>query len=162
MYPRPYGFRNVTVRTAGLLAALLAASCAPPYAPPPQQVQASNPTVTYKYHTDQDLLQVDQTAASFCNQYQSVAQAGSFTIDPDGSKVVVFQCVRALAPAMAPAVPQAPYNPNLTYTYRTDQDLLDALRNAQTYCANNARQQAVSNITSNANGTKVVTFRCTP
>jgi hypothetical protein len=158
MNPRFFNCRKMDVRTTAAMVVLLVASCAPPYSPPPQQVQASNPTVTYKYHTDQDLLQVDQTATIFCNQYQSVAQAGSFTNDPDGSKVVVFQCVRA----MAPAVPQTPFNPNLTYNYRSDQDLLDASRNAQSYCASNGRQQVVSDITSNANGTRVVTFRCSP
>ena len=59
-------------------------------------------------------------------------------------------------------VSQPQYNPNLTYNYRTDQELLDASRNVQTYCMNNGSQQVTSNIVSNTDGTRTVTFRCGP
>ena len=52
------------------------------------------------------------------------------------------------------------YNPNLTYNYRTDQDLLDASRNAQAYCMNSGSQQVTSNIVANKDGTRTVTFQC--
>lgn len=143
------------VRLAASLAVLLASACAPAYLPP-QQVQASNPTVTYKYHSDQDLLTVNQSAANFCTQYQSVAQAATFANDPDGSKVVVYQCTHA----MAPVASQPSYNPNLTYNYRSDKELLDASQNARAYCVSNGAQQAISTITPNANGTRTVTFQC--
>jgi hypothetical protein len=51
-------------------------------------------------------------------------------------------------------------NSNLTYTYRNDQELLEASRSAQNYCANSGSQQVISNIVTNANGTKTVTFQC--
>ena len=108
-----------------MLAGLMAASCAPQYSAP-QQVQANNPNVTYRYHNDQELLEVNQTAATFCNQYRTVPRPASFTNGQDGSKVVVFECVPSAMPMAAP--PQ--FNPNLAYTYRTDQELLDASRNA--------------------------------
>lgn len=139
------------------LAALLLASCAPVYTPP-QQVQSSNPSVTYKYHTDEDLLTVSQSASGYCNQYQAAPQPSSFGTDPDGSKVVVYQCLRPMAQPM----PQPAYAPNLTYTYRTDQELLDALQNAQVYCASSGAQQVGSSIIPNTNGTRTVTFRCNP
>jgi hypothetical protein len=147
-------FPKANIRAATVLAGLLAASCVPPYSSP-QQVQASNPTVTYKYRSDQELLQANQNASTFCNRYQSVARTANFANDPDGSKVVIFECVQTAA-----AAPQPQYNPNLTYNYRTDQELLDASRNAQIYCMNNGSQQVVSNIVANANGTKTVTFQC--
>jgi hypothetical protein len=143
------------IRAAAVLAGLLVASCVPPYTSP-QQVQASNPTVTYKYRSDQELLQANQNASTFCNRYQSVARTANFANDPDGSKVVIFECVQTAAAS------QQQFNPNLTYNYRSDQELLDASRNAQIYCMKNGSQQVISNIVANANGTKTVTFQCSP
>lgn len=132
------------------------ASCSPEYSAP-QQVQTSNPTVTYKYRSDQELVQANQNAANFCNRYQAAPRTANFANDPDGSRVVVFECVQTSQPA-----PLSQVNPNLTYSYRTDQELLDASRNAQIYCMNSGAQQVVSNIVTNANGTKTVTFQCSP
>lgn len=146
------------LRSAALLTALATAACMAQYQPP-QQLQSSAPTVTYKYHTDTDLLQVNQTAANYCSRYQAVAQAGGFTNDPDGSKVVVFNCVQATTIV---AVPQPQYNPSQAYTYRTDQELLDAQRNAQIYCMNHGSQQVISNVSMAPNGTKTGTFQCSP
>jgi hypothetical protein len=147
----------VNFRAATVLAGLMATSCVPQYTTP-QQVQATNPTVTYKYHNDQELLQVNQSAATYCNQYRAVPQPASFANDQDGSKVVVFACVQNTMPVGSP--PQ--YNPNLTYNYRSDQELLDASRNAQAYCMNNGSQQVISNIVTNTDGTRTVTFQCAP
>jgi hypothetical protein len=150
-------FLNVSARAAAALAGLMMASCMPQYSSP-QQVQSSNPTVTYKYRSDQELAQANQNAATFCNRYQSVPRTANFGNDPDGSRVVVFECVQTSPPTAS----QPQFNPNLTYSYRTDQELLDASRNAQIYCANNGSQQMISNIVTNANGTKTITFRCSP
>ena len=71
---------------------------------------------------------------------------------------MVFECdpnLRAAAPR------QQAFNPNLTYSYRTDQELLDASWNAQTYCMNNGSQRAVSNIRTNTDGSRTVVFQCT-
>jgi hypothetical protein len=147
--------RKMNVRAAAVLG-LLAASCAPQYSSP-QQVQASNPSVTYKYRSDQELLQANQSASTFCNRYQAVPRTANLTNDPDGSKVVVFECVQTTT-----AAPVSQFNPNLTYNYRTDQELLDASRNAQIYCMNNGSQQVVSSTATNANGIRTVTFQCSP
>ena len=133
---------------------LVATACVPPYSAP-QQVRASNPSVTYKYHNDQELLTVNQNAATFCNQYRAAPRAASFANEPDG-KVVVFECV---PPTMAMA-PSPQYNPNLTYNYQTDPELLAASQNAQVYCINNGFQQATSQIVTNTNGTRTITFQC--
>lgn len=146
-------FLKVTIRAAAVLAGLVAAACAPLHSSP-EQVRASNPSVTYKYSSDQELVQANQRAAKFCNRYQSVPGAANFAKDPDGSRIVVFECVETSATS------QEQYNSNLTYNYRTDQELLDASRNAQIYCMNNGSQQLISNIVTNANGTKTVTFQC--
>jgi hypothetical protein len=169
---------------AALLAAAALASCAPAYSPP-REVQASNPTVTYTYTSNQALLQADQSAATFCSRYQGVARATSFSTDPAGDHVVVFACVpsapapdsAAAAPppgpyaaaqpgayAAAPAAPAAadPANPNLTYTYLSDQQLMDDQQNARLYCSSLGTPQVTSSTVENADGSRTVTFQCAP
>lgn len=150
-------FMNASAGVAAVVAVVVVASCAPQYSTP-QQVEAKNPSVTYKYQTDQDLVEANQKAATFCSGYQSTPRAASFSTDPDGRKVVVFDCV----PVASMAAPLPPVSPNLTYTYRTDQELLDASRNAQLTCMNRGSRQVISNIVTNVNGTKTVTFQCSP
>jgi hypothetical protein len=144
-------------RTVTVLAALLVAACSPQYSAP-QQVRSSNPSVTYKYRGDQELLQANQSAMTFCSQYRSAARSANIADSSDGSKTVVFECV-SMAPA---AVSPEPYNPNLAYNYRTDQDLLDASRNAELYCMSDGSRRAMSTVVTNPNGTRTVTFQCAP
>jgi len=150
-------FPKAVLRTAAMLSGLMVAACVAPQSSSPQQVQQTNPSVTYKYRSDQELIQANQNASTFCNRYQSVPRTANFTNDPDGSKVVVFECVTNTA-----AVPMPQVNPNLTYTYRSDQELLNSSRNAQVYCTNNGSQQVMSNIVTNADGTRTVTYQCGP
>jgi hypothetical protein len=84
---------KVTSYGTAALAALLIASCAPPYFPP-QQIQSSNPNVTYRYNDDNGLLQVSRSAATYCNQYRATSRPANFANNPDGSKTVVFDCVQ--------------------------------------------------------------------
>lgn len=143
---------------AGLLALLVGgavASCAP-MATSPQPVQSSNPTVTYNYRTDQELVQANHNATTFCSQYQTTPRTASITNNPDGSRAVVFECVRtASAPPPAPPAP-----PGQSYTYRTDQELVQASQTASAYCASYGSQPMTSSIVNNPNGTRTVTFRC--
>jgi hypothetical protein len=148
-------FVKVTVRAATALAGALAVSCAPQYSAP-QQVAASNPSVTFKYFGDQELLQANQQAAAFCSQYQSSPRTAGFANDPSGKKVVIFECVQTTMQAPPPQQ----YNPNLSYSYRTDAELLEASRSAQGYCTNSGSQPVVSNISPGADGTRIVVFQC--
>ena len=143
---------------AALFAALLVPACVAPNSAP-QQVKASNPSVTYKYRGDQELLQANQNAMTYCSQYRSAARTKSITDSDDVGKTVVFEC-----DAMPPVVMTGqPYNPNVVYSYRSDQELFDSSRNAEIYCMNNnATHRAMSTITTNPNGTKSVTFQCVP
>jgi hypothetical protein len=155
MTANSYRFLKTTLGAATVLAAgLIVASCVVQQ-PAPEQVGSSRPTVTYKYHSDEELIQVNQRAATFCNQYNFAPRPESFSNDPDGSKVVVFECVPSTMPA-----PQPPMNPNLIYSYRTDQELLNASRSAQVYCMNIGSQQVISNIVTNTDGSRTVTFQC--
>jgi len=131
--------------------------------PGPRQVRAENPSITYTYRTDQDLVQASQNAANYCAQYQSVQRTSRITNNPDGTNTVIFDCVKMTTTVAAPVptpVP-VPATPGMTYTYRTDQELLDASRNAEAYCMRYGTPMT-SSIMTNPNGTKTVTFQCGP
>jgi hypothetical protein len=147
----------------GLIAGAALSSCAPTTMPP-QQVQASNPTVTYKYRGDQELVTAEQNASAFCTRYQGVPRTVSLTNDSDGNRVVVFDCVPpAPAPAPVAAAPVVVPAPNpLVYSYTTDQQLIDASRNAQAYCMSRGSTQTTSTVVTNANGSRTITFQCGP
>jgi hypothetical protein len=102
MINNSFSFTRAAAQTVAIVAGALLTSCvARPTAP--VQIQASNPTVTYQYHNDQELLQANQSAAAYCSQYQAVPQTARFADSPDG-RAVVFECVQG-GPPMGP--PQA-------------------------------------------------------
>jgi hypothetical protein len=117
-------------------------------------VQSSNPSVTYNYRTDQELLQANQNATTYCSQYQTAPRTANITNNPDGSKAVVFECVRTTFPAPPPTTPTQ------SYTYQTDQELVQASQTAGAYCLKYGSQPMTSSIVTNPNGTKTVTFQC--
>jgi hypothetical protein len=143
---------NIAVLAAGTVAACT-------QLPSSQQpVQASNPSVTYKYRTDQELLTASQNATTYCGQYQSAPRAATIANNTDGSKTAFFECVRTGTAVPAPT----PINPNLSYTYRTDQELLQAPQTASAYCLRNGSQPMTSTVMANADGTRTATFQCSP
>jgi exopolysaccharide biosynthesis predicted pyruvyltransferase EpsI len=147
--------RRVNVWAIALLAAGAVASCA--LWPSSQQpVQSSNPSVTYNYRTDQELIQANQNATTYCSQYQTAPRSANITTNPDGRKTVVFECVRTTLPAPTPTTPSQ------SYTYRTDQELVQASQTAGAYCQQYSSQPMTSSIVTNPNGTKTVTFQCGP
>jgi hypothetical protein len=150
-------FSLVSMRAAVVLTTVAVAACTPSHSL--QQVKTSNPSVTYEYRGDQELLQAQQNAVTFCNQYGSAPRPARFTTGSNGqSNNVVFEC----DPNLATTAPrQQVFDPNLNYSYRTDQELLDASWNAQNYCMNNGSQRAVSNIRTNKDGSRTVVFQCT-
>jgi hypothetical protein len=146
-----------------VLAALAVASCASPSSTSSsshslQQVEASNPSVTYEYVGDAELLEAQQNAVTFCSQYQSTPRPARITSGSGGrANNVIFECDPNL-PVTAPPVVTGS---DLAYSYRNDQELLAAWRNAETYCTGSGRQQAVPNIHTNPDGSKTVVFHCT-
>jgi hypothetical protein len=148
-------FRRVTVWAVALLAAGVVASCAP-FPSSQQPVQSSNPSVTYNYRTDQELIEANQRAATYCTQYQTASRTANITTNPDGSKAVRFECVRTTLPAPPPPPPSQ------SYTYRTDQELLQVSQTAGAYCRTYGSQPMTSSIVTNPDGTKTVTFQCGP
>lgn len=151
------GFRSNATRMAPLLAVLLVAACAPQHSAP-TQTQSTNPTVTYTYRGDEELVQANEKAMTYCGQYRSAARTARIDTASDGSKTVVFDCV-ATAPNLATS---QVYNPDYPYNYRTDEDLLGVTQSADSYCSSNGSQRALTTINTDSNGTRTITFRCVP
>jgi hypothetical protein len=146
-------FRRANVWAVALLAAGALVSCAE--LPSSQRpVQSSNPSVTYNYRTDQELLQANQNATAYCSQYQTAPRTANITNNSDGSKAVVFECVRTTLPAPPPTTPSQ------SYTYRTDQELVQASQTAGAYCLKNGSQPMTSSMVTNPDGSRTVTFQC--
>ncbi|MCJ7814645.1 MAG: hypothetical protein MUP31_01210 [Xanthomonadales bacterium] len=151
------GSIKLAIGLSMVCATLTLASCASTRNSSPVQVAASNPTVTYKYRNDDELIQANQQAMTFCQQYQALPRAQSFAHDSDSRNIVVFECV-ASSMFAAPAARRP--DSDLAYNFRTDQDLLDVSRDAQVYCLNNGAPEMNSDITVHSNGSKTVTFHC--
>ena len=142
-----------------LLAAGAVASCGQ-VASSQAPVQSSNPSVTYNYRTDQELLTANNNAATYCSQYQTAPRTANLTTNSDGSKTVVFDCVRTAYQNPAPA----PAYPSQSYTYRTDQELVQASQTAGAYCHRNgsSSQPMTSSTVANGDGSRTATFQCGP
>ena len=122
--------------------------------PDPVQVEAKAPQVSYKFYTDEDLIEANDRARDYCNRYASTPRMkGTITENQDGTKLVTFKCIQN------PANPPVSFPDN--YTYTTDYDLLNAMQAADAYCAQTG-QVASYNITTSANGTQTMTYRCVP
>ena len=157
-------FRAIRIAAALATAAVASACVAPPQSL--QQVRAENPSVTYAYSGDEELLRAAQDAVTFCSQYNTRPGPARITASPStGAKSVVFECGPNAAPAVVPqqtvVVPQPQtVAPNLAYSYRTDEELLAAARTVDAYCANSGSRGVVSSITPNTDGSKTVVFQC--
>lgn len=147
------------ITSAVVLAAALAA-CTPVFSDGPEQVYSTNPSVTYNYQTDHELLEATQKAATYCSQYQStVAKSGPITSNSDGTNTVSFECV-PLVPGRAVAVATPPVQP-MTYTYYNAHELLQASDQSERTCRTIGKQSTAT-ITTNPDGSKTATFRCVP
>lgn len=155
MHTNSHLSKKVAFATAATFAALMTVSCVSTRSSP-QQVDVSNPTVTYKYRNDDELIQANMRAMTYCDQYQSLPQTEHFGHDSDGSNIVVFGCLAR----SASAAPRRQLNSDLTYNFQTDQELLDVSRDAQVYCLNSGQPDMGSTIVVHSNGSKTVTFGC--
>lgn len=158
MSSNSFHFTQLSALAVAVAASVGLAACAAPTSPP-QQVKSSSPSVTYKYLGDTELIKANQKAEVFCAPYQSVPQTTGFTSEPDGSKVVTFECIKPPVTTIATTTVVAPPS-GLTYTYMTDQELVTASRNAQAYCVNTGLTPVISTMTTNLNGSRTVVFQC--
>jgi hypothetical protein len=151
MHATSHRYPKFGIGVATALTAVLVTACSSYNTP--RQVDASNPTVSYKYHDDDELIQTNDMASAFCGRYQSIPRSVRFTRDGNDD-VVVYECVSTSRSSVSN------FDPNLSYTYRTDQELLNGSQNAQAYCLKNGSSRVVSHIVRNSNGTRTVTFQC--
>jgi hypothetical protein len=157
-----------------LAAATTLAACGP-YGgnPPVTQVTAKNPSVSYRYGSDNDLNTARSNAVAFCSQYGGTPLAPITAANNDGSRIATFECGRANPVAAAPgttttvitpapaapiAVPMAPAA--MTYTYISEPELADASNKANAYCTSYGSRAINSGVMTNTNGSKTVTFQC--
>ncbi len=120
-----------------------------------REVAAANPTVTYHYRGDQELLTANTQAVTYCTQYKSTPR--TLRIDRgDEGRTVVFECV----PTTSVTTVQTTIAPGTAYAYRTDEELLDTSRSARMYCMNHGGGQAVETVTTAPDGTRNVTYSC--
>ena len=87
-------------------------------------------------------------------QASNPSVTATLTSNADFSKTAVFECVRTAVPAPAPV------NPNLSYTYRTDQELVQASQTASAYWLRYGSQPMSSSMMANSDGTRTATFQC--
>jgi hypothetical protein len=147
--------KNAIFWTTIALAGMMVVSCASIQSSSPRQVDATNPTVTYQYRNDNELIQANQQAITYCQKTDSLPHAQNFSNDSDGNHIVVFECV----PGSQGTQSHHTDSP-LRYNYRTDQELLEVSRDAQVYCSIRGKPEMESNIVTNADGSRTVTFHC--
>jgi hypothetical protein len=153
-FPRP---ARVAALAAALPALILSTACTV-VSTQPHQVAASNPTVTYAYVGDSQLIDANQRAIRFCDPYQGTPHAVSVTDTGNGGRSATFECLKAPLP-MEVLVPTRSY---LTASYQTDQEFLDASRNARLFCLNAGMRGLTTSITPNPGGGNSVAFQCRP
>lgn len=140
---------------------IIAASCAIPLLltacgssrHEPQAVAATNPTITYNYRGDRELLQANQNAMTYCSQYKALPHTVRISDGSEG-RTVLFECVPTASVAETQFAPDTPYR------YRTDEELLDNSRSASRYCRAHGGENAVSSVTTAPDGTRTVTYQC--
>ena len=156
-----YRFARALTSMTALLASLTITACTPMSTTSPQQVGSTTPQVSYKYDTDDQLMETNQRAANYCDQYNLSPQIASVNTETDGRKVVTFKCVPTSSGASSESSTSLHESQsNLSYTYRTDQGLLDAWSRAHAYCSTKGAPEMTSNIVHNSDGSSTVTFQC--
>jgi len=144
--------KTIYILSAAVSSALMLSGCGS-HRHEPQAVSASNPTVTYRYHGDQELLQANQNAVGFCNQYQAMPRTVRIERG-DERRLVMFECVPAASMTSVQTI-----TPNTPYPYRSDEELLDTSRGAQRYCTSHGGE-AIETVTTAPDGSRSVTYSC--
>ena len=105
-----YNARHALTLGLSAIAAGLLAGCVAP-STGPREVRADNPSVTYNYRTDQELLQASQNATSYCAQYQSIERTSRITSNSNGTNTAVFDCVKSPTMTVATTATPVPVQP---------------------------------------------------
>jgi hypothetical protein len=146
----------------GCAAAGLAA-CAPPAG---EATSAGRPNVSYAYTTDRELVDISRRAEAYCRTYGGWPRTTNVISRGDGTQAISYECdpvappatVATVAPVPAPL--PLPARPTVAYSYRTDQELVDATRNAETQCRQMDARSRTTAINANVDGSRTVVFAC--
>ena len=150
-------FRQVRAGAIGILAVAAAIACTPLYQEA-HEVDARPPKVSYDFSSDAGLIEANSKARTYCGQYAATPSLqGTITKNSDGGQTVTFECIKTVA--ATPYPPPSP--PPMSYSYRTDTELLQAIESADAYCARSG-QTASSSIVTNPGGTRTLTYQCIP
>lgn len=152
--------RHIVRATATLCTAGVLAACVAP-TPAPTVVEATQPTVTYNFTTDEGLVLVTQKAENYCREFRATPTSHGVTKNQDGTRTVVFECTQT--PPPAPVVEtKAQSNPSLTYTVRSESEFTHAIRDAQRHCEQKALRADTLEVIRRDDGSRVMSFRCIP
>jgi hypothetical protein len=150
--------RGIACFALALATTALAACSSSPR--PAVQTSASKPSVSYEYEDDTGLIDATRKAESFCQQYGAWPTAMDFD-KRSGDHHVTFVCDQPRVVATAPTTVVVPSTqPPLTYPYRDDRGLVDALSQAQRYCLGMNANARSTRVTNNSDGSRTVTFEC--
>lgn len=151
--------RHIRTGSIGILAVAAAVACTPVYHNEAHEVDARQPMVRYDFSTDEGLIEANSKARTYCGQYAATpSMQGTITGNSDGSQTVTFNCIKTAAATPYPPSSHQPMSP-MSYSYRTDAELLQAIESADAYCARSG-QVASSSIVNNPGGTKSLTYKC--
>jgi hypothetical protein len=152
-------FNRWVARLATPLTVTALAACTS-YSRPAVQTSATKPTVSYEYGDDNGLIDATRKAETFCGQYDAWPTAVDFD-RRSGDQHVTFVCDQPRVVAAAPTTVVVPSpQPPLTYPYRDDRGLVEALNQAQRYCLGLNGNARSTRVTNNADGSRTVTFEC--
>ena len=147
------------VPAIGMLAVAAVVACTPVYHNEAHEVDARQPMVSYDFSTDEGLIEANSKARTYCGQYAATpSMQGTITGNSDGSQTVTFKCIKTAAATPYPPSSHQPMSP-MSYSYRTDAELLQAIESADAYCARSG-QIASSSIVNNPGGTRALTYKC--
>ncbi len=139
------------------LICLTVVGCGPEYSVPkePEVIRTEAPKISYKYDSDEALLEANNKARIYCSQYASTPNIqGTIIKSSEDSKSVTFECVKA-------GLPTPQVIPSTSCRYLTDEELLQSMQSADIYCARLGKI-ASTTIVVNPDSTKSLNYQCIP
>lgn len=150
-----------SMRTMAVIALAASALISCTYTPPPpQEVRLTKPTVTYSYETGNQLVEATRKAEDYCRQFDSWPRVSTISPNTRNGRDAVFTCDRPRTAVYEPLRPLPPARPMVSYAYRDDRDLVEAMQSAERYCSRYNSRPASTNVITNADGSRTVQFDC--
>jgi hypothetical protein len=156
----PYATMRIALCATVLLGAAAIAACATPTGRA-EPVEATPPSVTYKYSDEQGLIDASLKAETYCRDFNSWPTSTGVHVEQDGARRVTFVCDQDRTETYAGARHRSmPPNPTVQYTYRDERGLIEATTQAQQHCASFGAEARSTKVSRNSGGTRTVEFEC--